>query len=77
MFTLGDNRHEADITTKNISAYGAYLEAGFRPAVAATGVICLPIEGQFEAKITVVRVEQLSETTFGIAIKFQKILDFG
>ena len=80
MFTIGGVQDERDITTKTISAYGAYFESALRPDVSATVLIRLPIEqseGRFEAKATVVRVEQLSKNTFGIAIKFQEILDFG
>ena len=80
MFTLGSKQNEKEITTRDISAYGAYFESALRPTISAIVVIRLPIEqseGQFEARATVVRVEQLSENNFGIAIKFQEILDFG
>ena len=80
MFTLGGKQNEKEITIRDISAYGAYFESALRPQVSATLLIMLPIEqseGRFEARATVVRVEQLSENTFGIAIEFQEILDFG
>ena len=80
VFTLGGKQDEREVITRNISAYGAYFVSALRPNVSASVVIRLPIEqseAQFEANATVVRVEQLSENTFGIAIEFQDILDFG
>ena len=80
IFTVGDAQDQREITVKNISAYGAYFSANLRPDVSDSVTLHLPVEasdGPFEATATVVRVEEVSENIFGIAVKFEKIPDFG
>ena len=80
IFTVGDAQEQREITVKNISAYGAYFSANLSPDVSDQVTLQLPIEasdGPFEATATVVRVEEVSENTFGIAVKFEKLPDFG
>jgi len=51
-----------------------------RPDVSDKVTLHLPVEasgGPFEATATVVRVEQASGNTFGVAGKFGKVPDFG
>ncbi len=78
VFTVEGKKDERDITVRNISAYGAYFMADLRPDVSDNVTLLLPIEeseGSFEA--IVVRVEEVSENTFGIAVEFDKTPDFG
>jgi len=84
VFTVGGKfwrrtkEEKRDITVRNISAYGAYFMADLRPDVSDKVTLLLPIEeseGSFEA--IVVRVEEVSENTFGIAVEFDKTPDFG
>jgi len=80
IFTVGDAQDQREITVKNISAYGAYFSANLRPDVSDRVTLLLPLEepeGSFEATAIVVRVKEVSENTFGIAVKFEKIPDFG
>ena len=79
-FTVAGAQDQREITVKNISAYGAYFLANLRPEVSDSITLHLPVEasdGPFEATATVVRVEEVSENTFGIAVKFEKLPDFG
>jgi hypothetical protein len=79
-FTVAGAQDQREITVKNISAYGAYFSANLRPEVSDSVTLHLPVEasdGPFEATATVVRVEEVSENIFGIAVKFEKIPDFG
>ncbi len=79
-FTVAGAQDQREITVKNISAYGAYFSANLRPDVSDSVTLHLPVEasdGPFEATATVVRVEEVSENIFGIAVKFEKIPDFG
>ncbi len=51
-----------------------------RPDVSDKVILHLPVvesDGPFEATATVVRVEELSDDTFGVAGKFDGIPDFG
>ncbi len=80
IFTVGGAQDQREITVKNITAYGALFSANLRPDVSDRVTLLLPIEvsrGSFKATAIVVRVEQLSENTFGIAVKFEKKPDFG
>ena len=80
IFTVEGAQDQREITVKNISAYGAYFSANLSPDVSDQVTLQLPVEasdGPFEATATVVRVEEVSENTFGIAVKFEKIPDFG
>ena len=80
-FTVADAQDQREITVKNISAYGAYFLTDLRPDVSHRVILHLRIEESggpfFEATAIAVRVEQASENTFGIAVKFEKIPDFG
>ena len=79
-FTVAGAQDQREITVKNISAYGAYFLANLRPEVSDSVTLHLPVEasdGPFEATATVVRVEEVSENIFGIAVKFEKIPGFG
>ena len=79
VFTVGGTKDVREITTKNISAYGAYFETSLRASVSDTVTIRLPIEGSegpFETTATVVRVDRISDKTFGIAVKFKDVPHF-
>ncbi len=79
-FTLAGRQDQREIKVKNISAFGIYFFVDLRPDVSDQVTLHLPLEasdGPFEATATVVRVEEVSENTFGIAVKFEKIPDFG
>ena len=73
VFTVGGAQDQREITVKDISASGAYFSANLCPDVSDKVTLLLPIEeseGWFEATAIVVRVEEASENTFGIAVKF-------
>ena len=79
VFEVGSAQDESEIMTRNINAYGAYFESSLQPSVSGSVKIFLPIEqaeGPFEVSATVVRVDQLAENLFGIAIEFDEIPDF-
>ncbi len=80
VFTVGGAQDQREITVKDISASGAYFSANLCPDVSDKVTLLLPIEESeawFEATAIVVRVEEASEKTFGIAVKFEKLPDFG
>ncbi len=80
IFTVGDAQDQREITVKNISAYGAYFSANLRPEVSDSVTLHLPVEasdGPFEATATVVRVEEVSDNTFGVAGRFERIPELG
>jgi len=64
-FTVAGAQDQREITVKNISAYGAYFSANLRPDVSDSVTLHLPVEAE------------VSENIFGIAVKFEKIPDFG
>ena len=78
-FTVAGTQDQREIKVKNISAFGIYFFVDLRPDLSDKVTLHLPIEeaeGPFEATATVVRVEQVSGSTFGVAGKFGRIPDF-
>ncbi len=79
-FTVAGAQDQRDITVKNISAFGIYFFVDLRPDVSDKVTLHLPVDvpgGLFEATATVVRVEEGSDNTFGVAASFEEILEFG
>ena len=79
-FTVAGAQDQREIKVKNISAFGVYFFVDLRPDVSDQVTLHLPLEasdGPFEATATVVRVEEVSDNTFGVAGKFEKLPDFG
>ncbi len=79
-FPVAGAQDQREIKVKNISAFGIYFIVGLRPDVSDKVTLHLPVKasgGPFEATATVVRVEEVSDNTFGIAGKFEGIPDFG
>jgi hypothetical protein len=71
-FTVAGAQDQREIKVKNISAFGIYFFVDLRPDVSDVAS-----DGPFEATAIVVRVEELSDDTFGVAGKFEGIPDFG
>ncbi len=79
-FTVAGAQDQREIKVKNISAFGIYFFVDLRPDVSDKVTLHLPVvasDGPFEATATIVRVEELSDDTFGVAGKFDGIPDFG
>ena len=79
-FTVAGAQDQREIKVRNISAFGIYFLVDLRPDVSDKVTLHLPVEasgGPFEATATVVRVEEVSDNTFGVAGKFGRIPDFG
>jgi len=79
-FTVAGAQDQREIKVKNISAFGVYFFVDLRPDVSDQVTLHLPLEasdGPFEATATVVRVEEVSDNTFGVAGKFETLPDFG
>jgi len=79
-FTVAGTQDQREIEVKNISPFGIYFFVGLCPDVSDKVTLHLPVKapgGPFEATATVVRVEEVSENIFGIAVKFEKIPGFG
>jgi hypothetical protein len=79
VFHTGGQSQTRDITTRDISAYGVYFFTDFRPNSSDSVVVNLSIEedeGPFEATGSVVRVDQIAENNFGIAVKFNTAPNF-
>jgi hypothetical protein len=79
VLNTGGQAHQREITTKDISAYGVYFLTDLRLNSSDTVVVHLPMEEDedpFEATGTVVRVEEISENSFGIAVKFETTPNF-
>ena len=79
-FTVAGAQDQREIKVQNISAFGIYFLVDLRPDVSDKVTLHLPLvasDGQFEATATIVRVEELSDNTFGVAGKFKGIPDFG
>ena len=75
---------EGRVTTKNISAYGAYLLTDTRPSVGDR--VILRLQGASKSNKpqitlqtigTVLRFDQLSEKTWGFAVKLNEFVDLG
>ena len=69
-FTVAGTQDQREIEVKNISPFGIYFFVDLRPDVSDKVTLHLPIvkaEGPFEATATVVRVEEVSGNTFGVA----------
>ena len=76
VFMVEGIEDERDILVRNISAYDAYFMADLRPNVSDKVILHLPLEedgGSFEAIATVIRVEDESENSFGIAVTFERL----
>ncbi len=79
-FTVAGAQDQREIKVRNISAFGIYFLVDLRPDVSDKVTLHLPVNlsgDPFEPTATVVRVEEGSDNTFGIAVKFEKIPDFG
>ena len=79
VLNTGGQSYQRKITTKDISAYGVYFFTDLRLSSSDSVVVRLPIEedeSPFEATGTVVRVDQVSENNFGIAVKFDTTPEF-
>ncbi len=79
-FTVAGAQDQRDITVKNISAFGLYFFVDLRPDVSDKVTLHLPVNlsgDPFEPTATVVRVEEGSDNTFGVAASFEEILEFG
>ena len=79
-FTVAGTQDQREIKVKNISAFGIYFFVDLRPDVSDKVTLHLPVvasDSPFEATATVVRVEEVSDNTFGIAGRFERIPDFG
>jgi hypothetical protein len=79
-FTVAGVRDQKEIKVKNISPFGIYFFVGLCPDVSDKVTLHLPVKASgrpFEATATVVRVEEVSDNTFGIAGRFEGIPDFG
>ncbi len=79
-FTVAGAQDQREIKVRKISAFGIYFFVDLRPDVSDKVTLHLPVEasgGPFEATATVVRVEEASGNTFGVAGKFGRVPDFG
>ena len=79
-FTVAGAQDQREIQVRNISAFGIYFLVDLRPDVSDKVTLHLPVNvsgGPFEATATVVRVEEDSDNTFGVAASFEEILEFG
>jgi len=68
-------QHEREIITKDLSVNGVYFLTDLSPRPSDRVSIRLPLvegEASFEAAGTVVRVEIVSENSFGVAVKFDE-----
>ncbi len=79
-FTVAGAQDQREIKVRNISAFGIYFLVELRPDVSDKVTLHLPVNlsgGPFEPTATVVRVEEGSDNTFGVAASFEEILEFG
>ncbi len=79
-FTVAGAQDQREIRVKNISAFGIYFLVDLRPDVSEKVTLHLPVNlsgSPFEPTATVVRVEEGSDNTFGVAASFEEILEFG
>ena len=79
-FTVAGVQDQREIKVKNINAFGIYFLVGLRPDVSDKVTLHLPVNlsgDPFEPTVTVVRVEEGSDNTFGVAARFEEILEFG
>ena len=79
-FTVAGAQDQREIKVSNISAFGIYFLVDLRPDVSDKVTLHLPVNlsgDPFEPTATVVRVEEGSDNTFGVAARFEEILEFG
>jgi len=79
-FTVAGAQDQREIKVRNISAFGIYFLVDLRPDVSDKVTLHLPDNwsgSPFEPTATVVRVEEGSDNTFGVAASFEEILQFG
>jgi len=79
-FTVAGAQDQREIKVRNISAFGIYFLVDLRPDVSDKVTLHLPVKlsgAPFEPTATVVRVEEGSDNTFGVAASFEEILEFG
>ena len=79
-FTVAGAQDQREIKVRNISAFGIYFLVDLRPDVSEKVTLHLPVNlsgSPFEPTATVVRVEEGSDNTFGVAAQFEEILEFG
>ena len=79
-FTVAGAQDQREIKVRNISAFGIYFLVDLRPDVSDKVTLHLPVNlsgDPFEPTATVVRVEEGSDNTFGVAAQFEEILEFG
>jgi len=74
-FTVAGAQDQREIKVRNISAFGIYFFVDLRPDVSDKVTLHLPVEVPVTA--TVVRVEEGSDNTFGVAASFEEIPEFG
>ncbi len=75
-FTVAGAQDQREIKVRNISAFGIYFFVDLRPDVYDKVTLHLP-GGPFEPTATVVRVEEGSDNTFGVAASFEEIPELG
>lgn len=79
-FTVAGAQDQREIKVRNISAFGIYFLVDLRPDVSEKVTLHLPVNlsgSPFEPTATVVRVEEGSDNTCGVAAMFEEILEFG
>jgi len=79
-FTVAGAQDQREIKVRNISTFGICFLVDLRPDVSDKVTLHLPVNvsgGPFELTATVVRVEEGSDNTFGVAASFEEILEFG
>jgi hypothetical protein len=79
-FTVAGAQDQREIRVKNISAFGIYFLVDLRPDVSDKVTLHLPVAasgGPFETTATIVRVEEVSDNTFGVAGRFERIPQLG
>ena len=72
---IGGALNQREITTRDLSVDGAYFLTDLCPRASDKVSLRLPIteaEASFEAVGTVIRVELISESNFGVVVKFDK-----
>ena len=72
---IGGQRYEREVTTKDLSVEGAYFWTDLCPSPSDRVSLRLTLverEALFEASGKVVRVDPISENSFGVAVKFDR-----
>jgi len=79
-FTVAGAQDQREIKVRNISALGIYFLVDLRPDIYDKVTLHLPVNasgGPFDPTATVVRVEEGSDNTFGVAASFEEIPELG